>query len=283
MKKVTYVFDDREQRGLGDAVARCAFDVEWRRLHDAGDIIIYCDDVPLMAFERKAGSDLTGSIKGNSHIFHQRDTMLAFSRETGCRVVLLIEDRVQRSWMGKSDGLSNKFIEAVVASTCLLRGLMLARTCGPDDTVELVKYVGSKIEKELNTLGCAPAEFWTSRAEGVLAFKPVTAAKGGRKANFDGKNAALALLQQIPGLSLQRAQCVLEDFDSVSDIVRYYKKHPAAGRGDKKAEDRVADVMVNKRRIGEVTSRKLRSILFGEYDACDEDEPKPKKKKSVVE
>ena len=282
-KKLTYVFDDREQRGLGDAVTNSGATVEWRRLHDAGDIIIYCGDVPLMAFERKAGSDLTGSIKGNSHIFHQRDTLLNFSRETGCRVVLLVEDPVQRSWFGKTDGLTNKFIESVVSSTTLLRGLSLARTRGPDDTVALVTYIGGKIQKELNDLKCEPADFWSARAEGTLAFKPVTAAKGGRKANFDGKNAALALLQQIPGLSLQRARCILDDFESVADIVRYYKKHPEAGRGDKKAHDRVADVMVNKRRIGEASSQKLRSILFGEYEAAAADESKPKKKKKVAE
>jgi ERCC4-type nuclease len=284
---VTLVVDDREKRGLEAAFVAANVAVEWRRLHDAADILICVGDAPLMAFERKGGADLTGSLKSEGgHLFKQRDQMLDFARRTGARVVLLVEDANQRGWTGVRDGLSNKFVEAVVASTTLLRGLYLARTRGPEDTVALVEYIRGKIQKEYDAAGGGdPTTFWARRAEGVDAFRPVVAKRGGHRANMSGKNAALAMLQQSPGMSLKRAEQVVAAFGSVAGLVTYYESHPDAGRGAKRATDEVADVKVGDRRLGEACSKQLRGLLFGESteDEDEGDTTAPTKKHKTAE
>ena len=264
---VELVVDDREKRGLEEAFAATGVPVRWARLHDAADLLLCVGGRPLMAFERKAGPDLTGSLKaGGGHLFKQRDQMLDLARRTGCRVVLLVEDPVQRGWAGKRDGLSSKFVEAVVSSTTLLRGMYLARTRGPEDTALLVDYIRQKVDKEYRAMGGGdPATFWARRAEGEDAFRPVVAKAGGHRANMaDGRNAALAMLQQVPGLSLARAQRVVDEFGSVAALVKYYEENPTAGVGSKRKldSDRVADVKVGDRRLGEACSKSLRASLF---------------------
>lgn len=279
---LSLVVDDRERRSLEAAFFAANVTVTWKRLHEAADILICAGEFPIMAFERKAGSDLTGSIKGNNHIFHQRDQMLDLSRRTNCRVALLIEDARVRGWDGMSDNISNKFVEAVVASTTLLKGLYLARTRDAHATVALVEYVRGKIEKEMTGLGIDFADeeavklFWGKRAEGVDEFKPVVAKTGGRRGNFGGRNAALAMLQQVPGLSLNRAEVLLEAFGSLANIFKYYREHDDAGRGEKRANDEIANLQIKQRRLGEAVSASLREILYNEE--LDE-VPKKKSKK----
>ena len=93
------VFDDREKRGLEEAIAASGLEVKWERLNDAADVVIKYNGTPIFGFERKSGSDLTSSIKTN-HLFHQRDQMLDWSRRTGARVVLLIESPYQVNTLG---------------------------------------------------------------------------------------------------------------------------------------------------------------------------------------
>jgi hypothetical protein len=191
-----------------------------------------------------------------------------------------LEDPVQRGWGGVRDGckLSNKYVEAVVASSTLLRGLYLARTRGPEDTVALCVYICKKVSKEFVQMGGDPATFWARRAEGADHFRPVVAKAGGHRANLGGENAPLALLQQVPGFSLKRAQATLAAFGSVADLVDHYRAHPEAGAGRKKAFDAVADLKVGDRRLGEACSKSLRELLFGGVDAVADAPPAKKQK-----
>lgn len=270
MSQLSLIVDDRERKSLEAAFFAANVTVTWKRLHEAADILICAGEFPVMAFERKAKTDLTGSIKGNKHLFHQRDQMLDFSRRTNCRVSLLIEDSHVRGWDGVSDNVSNKFVEAVVASTTLLKGLYLSRTKDKQSTVALVEYIRTKIEKEMNELNIDFTNeedvktFWSRRAEGVDEFKPVVAKTGGRRGNFTGRNAALAMLQQVPGLSLNRAETLLESFGSLANVMKYYRENEDAGKGNKRIKDEIADLQVKKRRLGESVSASLRAVLYNE-------------------
>jgi ERCC4-type nuclease len=249
------VFDDREKRGLEHAVTEAGLSVTWERLHDAGDILIKLAGVPVFGIERKAGSDITASLKSSHHLFHQRDQMLDWSRRTGARVALLIECPEQHGWQGQRDGINSKYVEAVILSTTLLKGLYLMRTRDPRSTVEAVKYLAEKIAKEFKTLNCPPCEFWSARAQGVDQFKAVVAMKGGRRANMDGRNAYVAMLQQVPGISHAKALAVAEVYtmSTLMDTLREF-----AG----KKTNPVSNLEVKGRKLGPAIAQKLSAILL---------------------
>jgi hypothetical protein len=259
------VVDDRERRGLLAAIERAKLPVRWERLHEAADVVIQFDGVPVIAFERKSGADLTSSIKTN-HLFHQRDQLLDWGRRTGARVVLLVEDPVQHSWEGKRDGISSKYVQAVVASSTILKGLYLMCTRDADSTVEAVKYLSQKIEKELKALGCEPSEFWQRRSEGNDVFKPVVTKTGGRRGNFSGHNSYVAMLQQVPGLSLKRATAVASRF-TLAQLVDLYRQPEDNTKKRKKcaADDPVADIDVGSRKLGKAVSARLRATVLGQF------------------
>jgi hypothetical protein len=145
MKNVTYVFNKRDMEHMSDAVLHSTLDVEWKDLPENMSVLIHRDDVPLFVFDRV----------GTQH----PDFALAFHR-----VVTVVEDFSQEfafSWR-----------EAAAKSpTALLEWFTHFQTYGPADTVDLVKSVGSIIERELSELGCSPSQYWDARKKVSYAPK----------------------------------------------------------------------------------------------------------------
>jgi hypothetical protein len=140
MKKVSYVFEKADMESYSDAVLHSTIDVEWKEMSDNVSVLIHCDDVPLFILTKKGGRPSNGL--------------------THDRTVTLLEDPSQEfvfSWKEC----------AAKSPTALLEWFSHIQTAGPVDTVELVKCVGSLVERELNELGCVPAAYWNSRGKRV--------------------------------------------------------------------------------------------------------------------
>ena len=129
------------------------------------------------------------------------------------------------------------------------------RTRDAESTVQAIKYIAEKVEKEFKTLKCAPEEFWKTRAQGADEFKAVVAMKGGRRANMDGKNAYVAMLQQVPGISHPKAKAIAEKFTmgELMDTLR-------DSQGKKK--NPVSEIEVGGRKLGPAIAARLAQILL---------------------
>ena len=230
-RKCTFVIDKSEMPALSDAVLHSTIDVEWKDLGGIGNIIMYCDDTPLIVFHKKA-------TKGEKEAENNDWIKLAY------RSVLLVEDSKHGLWKCKN---VSKLFESHVCTTTILT------TASVWDTVKLLAYIGTKVEDEINTLKCAPNQFWQSAV--FDDFK-----------KCQSRTCAVACILQVPCFTPKCANCILNVFPNVADIVMYYKENPAAGRGDEHAEDFIARIKVNNRCIGEIDSQALRSALFGMKD-----------------
>lgn len=110
------------------------------------------------------------------------------------------------------------------------------------DIVKCITHIGILVENDLNTKNL----------------------EENGNVNSVRKCATRSFLLKIPCFKEDCVANIMEEFPSLTDLVRYYDKNPEAGRGKREAEDRVADILVNNRRIGEFDSCTLRSVLFDE-------------------
>jgi len=175
---------------------------------DVGDFEIASDGGVKVAViaERKTWGDLVGSISSN-HLQEQMSRMIEKCKATGARPMLIIEcDRVA-SWVGRSGGLGNKYIDCVLMKYSL-EGVSVVRTRDVEHTRDVVMWIKKRCD-----------------AGKLPSFAPtlnVTSAAGQtyRKKDYAG-SAWCNMLTAINGVSKAKAKSIELKFGSARALMKH--------------------------------------------------------------
>jgi len=141
----TLLIDDRE-RAVSDKPELKEIKHEIRRIEQGGDYLVVKDGTILACIERKSLDDFAASIKdGRSENIKK---LIAFRAKTKCRIIYLIEGKLNPGPKEQYSHIPYKTIESSIYHLIIRDGVCILRTT---DTVDTAKTL-VKLVKSMDTL-----------------------------------------------------------------------------------------------------------------------------------
>lgn len=226
-----------------------------RQRLDIGDALLEVADGRRIVVERKTWADFVASLRDNRY----RDQKLRIlaererSMDAGLpfNVVYVIEGRVVPAWDGATSHVPHLQALAALTKMAVRDNIAVLYAATPHDTARQIAY--------LYTAGCDLSKGgFNSQAKASLV-----AASGyaGACASTNKRKAGAAagtqmMLVTVNGCSGAKAEAVAERYPTLADLVRAYD---SAGPGA--AERLLADIEVNKKRLGPALSAKIHAAV----------------------
>jgi ERCC4-type nuclease len=163
-----------------------------------GDISIEKEDQTVILLERKTVSDLASSICDGR--YQEQQFRLLESNLPPHRIIYLIEGN-----MDDVLSLPKKNLESALASLWF-RGFSIVHTKNIDDTVEYLKLLLEKVNKE------------------AIDKDYVSMIKIKKKDKLTPENIDVLMLSQIPGISTVTAKALITIYGNVFELTRQFKE-----------------------------------------------------------
>lgn len=236
---------------------------------DLGDIIFSFNDINILIIERKTVNDLAASI--NDGRYHEQKIRLKSSKT---RIIYLIE--------GEYTDMNNIFIKnfdnekykGCIINSIIRDNIHVYLTKNMEDSAifladiskRLPKY-GNNIIKEINDKCISPLKVGE---EDVLISPPKVggitqndinysnAIKSKKKDNITHNVCFINQLKQIPGVSTNISQNIVNIYGSFNKLIESYQYENI----EKKKENMLKDIKVNNRKIGPILSKRIYNYLF---------------------
>ena len=230
---------------------------------DLGDIII-CDknDNELLIIERKSLNDLASSIKDGRYA--EQSFRLTNIEHHNHNIVYLIEgDR--GTYSTRYNRVKYSTLQSAMFSLQYFKGFSLFQTRTCVETAEYILTITKKLLKEKTRENYYKNSKNNNMLQQQNSLKTYTdVVKREKKANIKPENVGEIILSQIPGISSKTSKCVMDNFNSLYDLLDSIKN-------DKHCLDELVIEMKNgtNRRISQ---RTVKSII--KYLLYQKNEPK---------
>ena len=194
---------------------------------DCGDVCFYIYGKPIILIERKDVKDLAGCINSKSYK-EQKFRMQKYKSENPqLKLVYLIEDyqitdtddlhTVVNPMAPKKTHVSKQTILSSIVSTMFRDNFFVHTTLNLEGTIAFIERIHSKLPTyPKKTL------LQSSADEGKHEYlKQIDVSKS---KNIDSKSWYMLSLSQIPGVSLDKAKCIQEKYESLPKLFEEYEK-----------------------------------------------------------
>jgi ERCC4-type nuclease len=214
--------DNREPKGLKELLGVRLKNIEICNL-DIGDYIIKNDnDETVMIFERKSLADLIASIKDGRYAEQSfRLSQLPISNHN---IYYVIEGDTT-AFILKNTEQVRKMLFSSMLSLSYTKGFSLLRTNGWLETAEfLIRFLekwGTPPHPQpyyIDNIASIPTE-----SIGTLP-NYTNAIKASKKSNITKDNIGEIMLAQIPGLSMNVAQSLMEKYKTIKNLIKELEK-----------------------------------------------------------
>ena len=211
---------------------------------DLGDIIFRNDSKDILIIERKTMGDLYSSIQDGRYKEQKIRLMNHYSNH---QIVYIIEGTISCS--SKFFKKAKPITDGALLNMTFRDKLNVIRTKDVSDTASILYKIGNKIIKN--------PEFFKNDSE-TPKMNYLDTIKICKKDNMTPKLCNIVQLSQIPGVSKQMAEIIIEKYDSLSNLIMEYTK--LDNLDDK--QKLLKNIELTNRKIGPVISKRIYDFLF---------------------
>ena len=236
---VKVIIDSRENK-LKEILENEA-DFEFQNL-DIGDIVFKKDNEVVLVVERKTQSDLYSSIRDGRYKEQKLRLISSYSLN---QILYLIEESKNKFKINES------IVKGAIVNMTFRDGIKILFSNNLVETSEYIRLLKKKIEKN-------PEFFIKSKVE---LDNPKTSyletVKVAKKDNMTPKLCNILQLSQIPGVSKQTAEVIINKYSSLTNLIVEYNK-----LGVEEAITFLKEIKLANRKIGPVLSKRIYEYLF---------------------
>jgi ERCC4-type nuclease len=229
---------DTRERGLIDELNKHGIPHQIKQL-ELADILFEGPDELLLAIERKTMKDLEQSNKDGRYR-EQRSRLINNYVQKGIRVWYLIEG------FGSACGLSMNTSLSIFVNLMIRDNIGVYHTRHVQDTALFLKKLKEKFEVH-------PAEVLFGGKNTEIG-EYLSTIKLRKKENLDSKSIYILQLAQIPGMSVKSAEAIQEMYKTMASLCKACEE---------KGTEVVVNIVVGKRKIGKVLSKRIYDSLIG--------------------
>ena len=215
---------------------------------ELGDIIFRDDTKDILVIERKTMSDLYSSIQDGRYKEQKIRLMNHYSRE---QIVYIIEGTISSST--KFFKKAKPITDGALLNMAFRDKLNVIRTKDIAETASILYKIGGKILKN--------PEFFKNENEkesNISKINYLDTIKICKKDNMNPKLCNIVQLSQIPGVSKQMGETIIEKYGSLSNLILEYNKIIE----DKDKLELLKNIELTNRKIGPVISKRIYEFLF---------------------
>jgi ERCC4-type nuclease len=217
---------------------------------DLGDIIFRDDTKDILVIERKTMSDLYSSIQDGRYKEQKIRLMNHYSRE---QIVYIIEGTISSS--SKFFKKAKPITDGALLNMAFRDKLTVIRTKDIAETASILYKIGGKIIKN--------PEFFknendSEKESNISKINYLDTIKICKKDNMTPKLCNIVQLSQIPGVSKQMGETIIEKYGSLSNLILEYNKIIE----DKDKLELLKNIELTNRKIGPVISKRIYEFLF---------------------
>ena len=216
-------------------------DFEFQNL-DIGDIVFKKDNNVILVLERKTQSDLYSSIRDGRYKEQKLRLMSSYSLN---QILYLIEESKNKFKINES------IVKGAIINMTFRDGIKILFSNNLVETSEYIRLLKKKIEK-------TPEYFIKPHVE---LENPKTSyldtVKVAKKDNMTPKLCNIIQLSQIPGVSKQTAEVIINKYGSLTNLITEYNKLEL-----EHAITFLKDIKLVNRKIGPVLSKRIYEYLF---------------------
>ena len=216
-------------------------DFEFQNL-DIGDIVFKKDNEVVLVVERKTQSDLYSSIRDGRYKEQKLRLMSSYSLN---QILYLIEESKNKFKINES------IVKGAIVNMTFRDGIKILFSNNLVETSEYIRLLKKKIEKN-------PEFFIKTKVE---LDNPKTSyletVKVAKKDNMTPKLCNILQLSQIPGVSKQTAEVIINKYGSLTNLIVEYKKLQK-----EEAITLLKDIKLANRKVGPVLSKRIYEYLF---------------------
>ena len=218
-------------------------DFEFQNL-DIGDIVFKKDNEVILVVERKTQSDLYSSIRDGRYKEQKLRLISSYSLN---QILYLIEESKNKYKINES------IVKGAIINMTFRDGIKILFSNNLVETSEYIRLLKKKIEKN-------PEFFIKPKVENEIE-NPQTSyletVKVAKKDNMNPKLCNIIQLSQIPGVSKQTAEVIIEKYGSLTNLVIEYSKLEK-----EQGVTFLKDIKLANRKVGPVLSKRIYEYLF---------------------
>lgn len=211
---------------------------------DIGDIVFKKDNEVILVVERKTQSDLYSSIRDGRYKEQKLRLMSSYSLN---QILYLIEESKNKFKINES------IVKGAIINMTFRDGIKILFSNNLVETSEYIKLLKKKIEKTPEFFIKTKDELENSKTSYLETVKVA------KKDNMTPKLCNIIQLSQIPGVSKQTAEVIINKFGSLTNLIVEYNK-----LGVEEAITLLKDIKLANRKIGPVLSKRIYEYLFYE-------------------
>ena len=218
-------------------------DFEFQNL-DIGDIVFKKDNEVILVVERKTQSDLYSSIRDGRYKEQKLRLISSYSLN---QILYLIEESKNKYKINES------IVKGAIINMTFRDGIKILFSNNLVETSEYIRLLKKKIEKN--------PEFFIKPKIEVEIENPQTSyletVKVAKKDNMTPKLCNIIQLSQIPGVSKQTAEVIIEKYGSLTNLVIEYSKLEK-----EQGVIFLKEIKLANRKVGPVLSKRIYEYLF---------------------
>lgn len=211
---------------------------------ELGDIIFRDDTKDILVIERKTMTDLYSSIQDGRYKEQKIRLMNHYSRN---QIVYIIEGTISSS--SKFFKKAKPITDGALLNMAFRDKLNVIRTKDIGETASILYKIGGKIIKN--------PEFFSETNE-TNKMNYLDTIKICKKDNMTPKLCNIVQLSQIPGVSKQMGETIIEKYGSLASLILEYNKINES----KDKLELLKNIELTNRKIGPVISKRIYEFLF---------------------
>ena len=220
---------------------------------DLGDIIFKHNNNEILIIERKTLSDLYSSIQDGRYKEQKIRLMSQYNRE---QIVYLIEGDVNNNiqFFKKSKSIT----DGALLNMAFRDKITIIRTKNINETCSILYLLGKKI---INNPEYFESNNNNNNNNNSLTY--LDTIKVCKKDNMTPKLCNIVQLSQIPGVSKQMAQTIIEKYGSISNLIYEYQQIDIKNINIVKDKmELLKDIKLSNRKLGPILSKRIFEYLF---------------------
>lgn len=180
---------------------------------DLGDIILELNGKDVVLFERKTLNDLACSIKDKRYI--EQSMRLQHYKEIHNHNIIYLIEGCFKFYNSTYTKIHINTLISAMTTLHYFKGFNIMKTTSLQETYDFIVGYASKLLKEKNK-----EPYYNTQDKTIPTDSNyISTIKTQKKDNITPQNISAIMLTQIPGVSMNYAEGILQNFDSIQDFI----------------------------------------------------------------
>lgn len=248
---VELVIDNREKKLIDLFKKNDSINIEIKQL-ELGDIHVVFDNNTVFIIERKTIQDLLSSLTDGRYREQKIRVLSSLKNDTkycNCKYIYLIEGSIE----GYNEQIKKKYYGTLI-SLQLRDKIIIFKTDNVKESYNFLTRLKFRIENKNDFISLT-----NNQSDETQNNQYLNTIKSKKKDNITPTNCQILFLTVIPGISVNIATKIIENYTTINKLIESYNK--CLSKEDQ--EIMLKDIQITtKRKLGKVLSKKINNYLI---------------------